>query len=172
MQIWSRLTREAQAEKERVPVELRPKFYVEKAKEERKPTAAETTTTSAEASLAAHLATAATSHITSKLASSFWSAFSSSGTGAGAGLDNDKLTAVVTGQAKLSVIPSSSEQHFCEKTASSSTSVLNDESLASLMGGLKLHMAPAPVSRGVRENPLGAFSQFMKAASCPGSARA
>jgi hypothetical protein len=152
MQIWSRLTREAQAEKDNVPVDMRPKFYVES-----KPAL-----TTAEASLAAHLASTATSHITSKLSASFWSAFSQGQQG----LDTDKLTAVVTGTAKLSVVPN--EPKFNEKEGGKS-GVLDEEGLSSLMGGLKLQTGGAAI-RGVRENPMGVFSNFIKSASCPARA--
>jgi hypothetical protein len=153
MQIWSRLTREAQAEKDNVPVDMRPKFFVES-----KPTL-----TTAEASLAAHLASTATSHITSKLSASFWSAFSQGQQG----LDTDKLTAVITGTSKLSVVPNTPEK-FNEKEGVKS-GVLDEEGLSSLMGGLKLQTGGAGI-RGVRENPMGVFSNFIKSASCPARA--
>jgi len=162
MQIWSRLTREAQAEKDNVPIDMRPKFYVES---NSKPTLS-----TAEASLAAHLASTATSHITSKLSASFWSAFSPV---QGSGLDTDKLTAVITGQSKLSVVPNIPEQKFNEKGPSSSSkvslnsSILDEEGLSNLMGGLKLQTGGMALNRGVRENPLGVFSSFIKSASCP-----
>jgi len=152
MQIWSRLTREAQAEKDKVPLELRPKFYVE-AKAAPSPS---TSTSTAEASLAAHLANAATNHITTKLATSFWSAFS----GVNTSFDTDKLTAVVTGQAKLSVVPTSTSSTYNEKNG-----VLDEEGLSALMGGLKLQTGGIKLC-GVRENPLGVFSSFIKSAGC------
>lgn len=148
MQIWSRLTREAQAEKDHVPVDMRPKFYVES-----KPALS-----TAEASLAAHLASTATTHITSKLSASFWSAFSQGQQG----LDTDKLTAVITGTSKLSVVPNTPEK-FNEKDGAKS-GVLDEEGLSSLMGGLKLQTGGAAI-RGVRENPMGVFSNFIKSAS-------
>jgi hypothetical protein len=158
MQIWSRLTREAQAEKDNIPVDMRPKFYVES-----KPAPP---ATSAEASLAAHLASTATSHITSKLSASFWSAFTT-GTG-NQGLDTDKLTAVVTGVSKLSVVPNSPERFNEKDSQKSGVGLLDEEGLSSLMGGLKLQTGGiVGVSRGVRENPMGVFSNFIKSASCP-----
>ena len=79
MQLWSRLARDAAAERTNVPHDVRPKFYVEPPQ----------------------VAAAVTSHVTSKLASSFWSAFSSQTAGR---LDTDKLAAVVTGTARLKVV--------------------------------------------------------------------
>jgi hypothetical protein len=164
MQIWSRLTREAQAEKDNIPVDMRPKFYVESKPATPAPTP---TISTAEASLAAHLASTATSHITSKLSASFWSAFST-GTGQ-QGLDTDKLTAVITGTSKLSVVPT--ESKFNEKDgagAGAKGGVLDEEGLSNLMGGLKLQTGGGNAAiRGVRENPLGVFSNFIKSASCP-----
>jgi hypothetical protein len=158
MQIWSRLTREAQAEKDKVPLELRPKNVENKTPSTASSSAStSTSTSSAEASLAAHLANAATNHITNKLASSFWSAF----TGVNTAIDTDKLTAVVTGQAKLSVVPNSSISIYNEKNG-----VLDEEGLSQLMGGLKLQAGTGVKFGGVRENPLGVFSNFIKSAGC------
>jgi hypothetical protein len=174
MQMWSRLTREAQAEKDKVPSELRPKFYVES----KPPTPAPTSSTSAEASLAAHLANAAAGHITTKLASSFWSAFSGPSS-----LDTDKLSAVVTGTAKLAVVPSSSSSTYkpsVELNEKTSSGPLDEEALNTLMGGLKLQtpagsgmqlQSQSRLGNRVRENPLGAFSSFIKL-SCPCPTRA
>jgi hypothetical protein len=173
MQIWSRLTREAQAEKDKVPMELRPKFLVESASASASASASKPAV-SDEVNLATQLATAATSHITSKLASSFWSAFS----GPTSALDTDKLSAVITGTAKLAVIPSARTAHHqevnSEKTTSTTgTGVLDEEGLMVLMGGLKLHSGLANHGHGhghghgVRENPLGVFSTFIKSAGCP-----
>lgn len=78
IQMWSRLAREASSDKAHVPVDSRPKFFVESAYTQ-----------------------AASTHISSKLASSFWSAFAGSTSG---NLDTDKLAAVVTGKAKLKVV--------------------------------------------------------------------
>lgn len=178
MQMWSRLTREAQAEKDQVPFELRPKFYADPSSSSSSASASSssasaTSSTSAgasEATAAAAAAVAATaaSHITSKLASSFWSAFS----GPSSSLDTDKLAAVVTGTAKLAVVPDS-HPHSPSGSAASSSS---DESLSYLMGGLKLHSGPAmtmPInSNKVRENPLGALSSFLKHAASGVPARA
>ena len=127
IQMWSRLAREAAADKANVPPQARPKFYVEAA-----------------------YAQAAHSHISSKLASSFWSAFSSSSSGE---LDADKLAAIVTGTAKLKVVPAKEKD--------------DADALASALGGLKLQSGLSR-SEGnglrVRENPLGALSSFLHSA--------
>lgn len=78
VQMWSRLAREASSDKAQIPLDSRPKFFVESGYTQ-----------------------AASSHISTKLASSFWSAFSGPGAGK---LDTDKLAAVVTGKAKLQVV--------------------------------------------------------------------
>jgi hypothetical protein len=150
MQMWSRLAREAQAEKSGLSGELRPKFFVEP----KSPSSSFTSTSTAEASSsaiaaasAAHLASVAATHITSKLASSFWSAFASPSSK----LDTDKLTAVVTGKARLQVVED-------EKAP-----ISFEDDLAAALGGLRLQ---AGVGRstvvGARENPLGAISSFFK----------
>lgn len=148
MQMWSRLTREAQAEKEQIPHDLRPKFFVDSKSATSSPSP---TAQTAEATLAG----AAAMHITSKLASSFWSAFSGPSQ-----LDTDKLAAVVTGSAKLAVVPTISEKapHPASHVAA------EDDSLLHLMSGLKLH-ASRDVRPKVRENPLSALSTFIKHAS-------
>jgi hypothetical protein len=86
IQMWSRLAREAAAEKAGIQHDLRPKFYVE-------PSTPTTTP--------AQYTNAASSHITSRLASSFWSAFSNP---TSQKLDTDKLTAVVLGTSRLKVV--------------------------------------------------------------------
>lgn len=135
MQIWSRLAREAAAEKTSMAADIRPKFYTESA-----------------SSTAVSLAANATTHITSKLASSFWSAFTRSpGSASDGGLDTDKLAAVVTGQAKLKVVPSKESDHA------------TDDLIASL-GALKLQsgMSSAEgLGLRARENPLGAITNFV-----------
>ena len=145
MQMWSRLAREAAADKSSMSTDLRPKFFVE-AKSQ---TSTSTSTSTAEAlspSTAAHLANAAATHISSKLASSFWSAFS----GPGAKIDTDKLAAVVTGTARLRVID------INEKADET-------DHLASALGGLRLQTGSRS-NEGLRarENPLGAISSFFK----------
>lgn len=154
MQMWSRLTREAQAEKDQVPHELRPKFYADPSSYSSSGTSSDS---SAPASAAAAVAAVAASHITSKLASSFWSAFS----GPSSALDTDKLAAVVTGTAKLAVVDHQTHPHY-----DSASPAGVEESLSYLMGGLKLQ-AGHGVGHGVRvrENPLGALSSFIKHAS-------
>lgn len=126
IQMWSRLAREAASQKSHIPTESRPKFYVE-----------------------SQYAQAAQTHISTKLASSFWSAFSSSGSG----LDADKLTAVVTGKAKLKVVDINQEKDDADL-------------LAAALGSLKLQSglsrSESQVLR-VRENPLGALHSFF----CP-----
>ncbi|WVQ98055.1 hypothetical protein IAU59_005177 [Kwoniella sp. CBS 9459] len=161
MQMWSRLAREAAADKASLTGDMRPKFYVE-VKEEKPDFDS--------ASVATVAAAAASSHITSKLASSFWSAFQ--GNGSGQGLDTDKLAAVVTGQAKLKVV----HDDYLEKissSASSSSSLTateeHDDCLSSLMCSLKLQSGPGMglVRGGVgaRENPIGTLCGFLRHAS-------
>lgn len=170
MQMWSRLTREAQAERDNIPHDLRPKFYVDPKSTTSTPSP---TTSNVEATLAAQLAGAATNHITSKLASSFWSAFSGP-----TSLDTDKLAAVVTGHAKLAVVPTASTSHtqsgtgMSEKTPANVGNTSEDDGLSHLMLGLKLQaqagrdaQAQIQVRPKVRENPLGALSTFIKHAS-------
>ncbi|WWD21489.1 hypothetical protein CI109_105975 [Kwoniella shandongensis] len=140
MQMWSRLAREAAADKTNLASDMRPKFFVEEKQD---------------VSVAAAAAAAASSHISSKLASSFWSAFTSSG---GKTLDTDKLAAVVTGTAKLRVVSNEKEKVEIE-----------EDSLAMLMGGLKLQsgmgLRNSTVGPSARENPLGALCGFLKHAS-------
>lgn len=171
MQMWSRLTREAQAEKDNVPYDLRPKFFVDPKSTISTPTP---TNSSTEATMAlAQLTNAASTHITSKLATSFWSAFSGP-----TSLDSDKLTAVVTGSAKLTVVPitpSSTSQvssgiQYSEKTSTGHE--MDDDatiSLSHLMAGMKMQSGLGGGGREtrpkVRENPLGALSSFIKHAS-------
>lgn len=163
MQMWSRLTREAQAEKDNIPHDLRPKFYVDPKSTTSTPSPM---TSNVEATLAAQLAGAATSHITSKLATSFWSAFSGPSS-----LDTDKLAAVVTGSARLAVVPNSSSSSSQSQSGMSEKNMANlgmgageDDGLSNLMLGLRLQ-AGKEVRPKVRENPLGALSTFIKHAS-------
>ena len=122
MQIWSRLAREAAAEKTSMPVDIRPKFYTE-------------SSTSAAASLAA----TATNHVTSKLASSFWSAFTRTGSRS---LDSDKLAAVVTGQSRLAVVPSK-EHDLADDLAASLSGLRLQSGLSSGEGtGLRARENP------------------------------
>lgn len=153
MQMWSRLAREAAADKSNLGADLRPKFFVEA----KAPTSTSTTTSTAKGlapATAAHLASLATSHISTKLASSFWSAFS----GPGARLDTDKLAAVVTGVARLKVVEVSEKGDEADH-------------LAAVLGGLRLQTG---VRSGegfrVRENPLGAIGSFFKLAAMPARA--
>ncbi|OXG16417.1 hypothetical protein J008_05532 [Cryptococcus neoformans] len=136
MQIWSRLAKEAAADKANLAGDLRPKFFVEGP--------------STPSPTAADVAGAATSHVTSKLASSFWSAFTQ---GSSKSLDSDKLAAVVTGQAKLKVVPVNQKEG-------------EEDVLAALMGGLKMQSGVSPCERrraeGARENPLGVLCGFLK----------
>lgn len=190
MQLWSRLAREATAEKDKLAPEMRPKFYVEAKSPSTSSTSSSTAT--AEASLspanADILAQVATQHITSKLASSFWSAFSTPGASSSK-LDTDKLTAVVTGTARLKVVAAGRDLEAISEKSSSALDAqdrdkkrnLDDaEALAAAMGGLKLQSGLGMVmgmgmgmttgmskmeSMTVRENPLGALSSFLKHAS-------
>lgn len=136
MQIWSRLAKEAAADKANLAGDLRPKFFMEGP--------------STPSPSAADVAGAATSHVTSKLASSFWSAFTQ---GSSKSLDSDKLAAVVTGQAKLKVVPVNQKEG-------------EEDVLAALMGGLKMQSGVSPCERrraeGARENPLGVLCGFLK----------
>lgn len=86
IQLWSRLSREAAADKANIAPNMRPKFLVEPKQE-------------STLAAVATVATAATEHVASRLASSFWSAFTTSSR-----LDADKLAAVVTGKARLAVV--------------------------------------------------------------------
>ncbi|OCF32615.1 hypothetical protein I316_05795 [Kwoniella heveanensis BCC8398] len=160
MQMWSRLAREAAADKANLAGDMRPKFFVE-AKDE-KPDPASIA--------AAAAAAAASSHITSKLATSFWSAFQ--GNGAGQALDTDKLAAVVTGQAKLKVVLNDVEKTSSSTSASTTASVSEDQDdcLSSLLGSLKLQCGPGmglvrSGGVGARENPIGTLCGFLRHAS-------
>ncbi|ORX38810.1 hypothetical protein BD324DRAFT_641191 [Kockovaella imperatae] len=137
MQIWSRLAREAAAEKTSIPVDIRPKFYTE-------------SSSTAAAALAAH----ATNHVTSKLASSFWSAFTRPGSSKS--LDTDKLAAVVTGRSKLAVVPSKDTDHTDDLVASLSGLKLQTGLNGSEGVGLR-----------TRENPLTMISNFVFKLSNP-----
>ncbi|WWC67942.1 uncharacterized protein I206_101861 [Kwoniella pini CBS 10737] len=152
MQMWSRLAREAAADKANLTGDIRPKFFVE-VKDE--PQSLPLTPPPGVAALAA---SAASTHITSKLANSFFSAFQ----GTGSSLDNDKLAAVVTGQANLRVVPTESIPEFTYSSTSADVSY-NEDCLSMLMGGLKLQSGPGSRSPsvGARENPLGALCGFL-----------
>ncbi|WVQ76035.1 hypothetical protein IAR50_005671 [Cryptococcus sp. DSM 104548] len=163
MQLWSRLTREAAMDKQGLDKGLRPKFWVEGPKREAKKEDVE------------KVAMAAQNHITSKLATSFWSAFSS---GPAGGLDSDKLSAVVTGEARLGVIPITSEYPSSSPASprsptSSISSSSEDDSLASLMGGLKMQSGPGLAgvggAGGARGDPLGTLCGFLslRGGCCP-----
>ncbi len=150
MQMWSRLAREAAAEKSSLASDLRPKFFVDA----KAPTSTSTTASNAEAltpSSAAQLASTATSHITTKLASSFWSAFS----GPGARVDADKLVAVVMGSARLRVVEVNEKADEADH-------------LAAALGGLRLRTGRREhEGLRARENPLGAIGSFFKLAAMP-----
>ena len=154
MQMWSRLAREATANRSGVNPDLRPKFFVDG----KASTSTSMTTSTAEAvsqSTAANLASAASSHITSKLASSFWSAFS----GPGARLDTDKLVSVVTGTSRLKVVDVNEK--------------VSDEAdhLVEVLGGLKLQTGSrSGEGLRARENPLGAIGSFFKFGVMPARA--
>ncbi|WVQ83334.1 hypothetical protein IAT38_005473 [Cryptococcus sp. DSM 104549] len=169
MQMWSRLAREAAADKAHLTGDLRPKFFVEGATPAASPN-------SADAALMAAAASATQQHVTSKLASSFWLAFQGTN---GKALDEGKLAAVVTGQARLKVVAASAASSasaptpFSEKAEEATRE--REEDLAALMGGLKLAAGGAAcaagrkdlgvglgVGAGARENPLGMFCGFLK----------
>lgn len=122
MQIWSRLAREAAAEKTSMPADIRPKFYTE------------SSTTAAQS-----LAATATNHVTSRLASSFWSAFTRTGSRS---LDNDKLAAVVTGRSRLAVVPTK-ENDFADDLAASLSGLRLQSGLSTSEGtGLRARENP------------------------------
>lgn len=143
IQMWSRLAREAQAEKSGIAADLRPKFFTE---------ASSSTTSSVDPATAQAAAVAglAAGHITSKLASSFWSAFSSTA----GGLDADKLTAVVTGKARLRVVEDDTD------------AIANALSGLRIQSGQAIQTSSSGLGAGwrVRENPLGALGCFFKCA--------
>ncbi|WRT64776.1 uncharacterized protein IL334_001710 [Kwoniella shivajii] len=158
MQMWSRLAREAAADKANLTGDMRPKFFVEvKDKEEQISPAA------------AAIAAAASTHISTKLASSFFSAFQ----GNGSKLDSDKLAAVVTGQAKLKVVPADFELSSISTATPAQSTESNEDCLSMLLGGLKLQVGPgsctsrASSALGARENPLGTLCGFLRHASMP-----
>ncbi|WVF69809.1 hypothetical protein IAT40_004588 [Kwoniella sp. CBS 6097] len=162
MQMWSRLAREAAADKANLAGEMRPKFFVEVKDEKADPASV------AAAATAAAAAAVASSHITHKLASSFWSAFQ--GNGAGQALDTDKLAAVVTGQAKLKVVHNDIEKTSLSASAIGSIMEEQDDCLSSLMGSLKLQSGPGlglvrGGGVGARENPIGTLCGFLRHAS-------
>ncbi|WWC86906.1 uncharacterized protein L201_001785 [Kwoniella dendrophila CBS 6074] len=139
MQMWSRLAREAAADKANLSGDMRPKFFVEVKDEPVSP------------SLAAAVAAAASTHISTKLANSFFSAFQGTGSN---NLDSDKLAAVVTGKAKLKVVSNDLDDS-------------NEDSLSMLLGGLKLQSGPGTTKItspgvGARENPLGTLCGFLR----------
>lgn len=139
IQLWSRLAREAAAEKANVPSHLRPKFLVEPKKE--------ATPAVATPALAA-VASAATEHVASKLVSSFWSAFA----GPTSKLDADKLAAVVTGKARLAVVP--------EKRTS--TSQPTEDALAHAMAGLKVATGTSSAENVKMRSPLSTMASYFK----------
>ncbi|KLT43306.1 hypothetical protein CC85DRAFT_291595 [Cutaneotrichosporon oleaginosum] len=131
MQLWSRLSREAAADKVGMPSSMRPKFFTENKVEANQQSA-----------LSA-LATVATEHVAAKLSSSFWSALSSSPNK----LDADKLAAVVTGKSRLAVVPNRQSKS-------------PEDALAHAMAGLKVqtgNTSPAESLR-TREHPLNAVA--------------
>jgi hypothetical protein len=150
IQMWSRLAREAAAEKSGLQPDLRPKFFVD-------PSPVASSSASQPSPTSAQLAATATNHITSRLASSFWSAFSTQSSK----LDTDKLTAVVLGTSKLKVIDNSHADDTWDE----------DLALAAALGGLKLQAGLGAGREGngfrARENPLVAISSFFKHAGCP-----
>lgn len=174
--MWSRLAREAQADKAGLVGEMRPKFFTDvgiPSRADDRTTTATATAVTGEASAAdmaqaAQVAVLATSHITSKLASSFMAAFSGPGASSGAGgaLDTDKLTAVVTGKARLKVVPN----HGNAK---------EDDELLAALGGLRLQAGPGlagvksmnmsvgGTGGGARMDPLGVIGGFLRHAAAP-----
>lgn len=132
VQMWSRLAREASSDKQNLPQDVRPKFFVE-------PSAA---------AAAATYASAAQGHITSKLASSFWSAFA----GSNGKMDSDKLAAVVTGQARLRVVEVEKEKDEAELLAAALGGLRLQSGLTRSEG----------TCLRARENPLGAIGSFFK----------
>ena len=147
MQIWSRLAREAAAEKTSVPHELRPKFYVGGS--------------SSDVPSAGVLAAVTSNHITTKLVNSFWSAFSRTPVSSGSSsLDTDKLAAVVTGNARLKVVPTFGG--------------IDADELVASMGSLRLQSGlTGGEGQGLRarENPLGAITNLFFGSTAPVASR-
>lgn len=179
--MWSRLAREAQADKAGLVGDMRPKFYTEA---HPSPTNAQAVSMG-EAAAAAGLATA---HITSKLAQSFIGAFTNTTStegGKGMGkMDGDKLTAVVTGRAHLKVVSASASAK--SPIASVKTVEVSDKEkdgqadremdLVVALGGLKLHSGPGlhgpsglggAGGLGARSDPLGFIGGFLRQAAHP-----
>ncbi|GMK53898.1 hypothetical protein CspeluHIS016_0104840 [Cutaneotrichosporon spelunceum] len=134
MQLWSRLSRAATADKAGIPASMRPKFF------------AETNAKANESSALSALATAATEHVASKLSSSFWSALS----GSSNKIDADKLAAIVSGKSRLAVVPNDKNKP-------------HEDELARAMAGLKVQTgttSPAESLR-TREHPLNAVAGLL-----------
>lgn len=156
MQLWSRLAREAAADKANVPAELRPKFFVDPSSPSARRDGASSAPTSAAASVStlASAAVSATATVASRLTSSFWSAF----TGPSSRIDGDKLADVVTGRARLAVVPSE-RRNVPERVASST------DDLAHAMAGLRVATGGSNPRESIRtrnEGPLSSMTGFLK----------
>ena len=172
MQMWSRLAREAQADKVGLEGDLRPKFYTERAGKD----------------------AATVAHVTSKIAQSFLGAFSNPTSEAGvrgAGKESDKLTSVVTGRAHLKSVSSNVKNghstkpatatatgDVCEKQGIKASEERDRETdLVAALGGLKLQSCPGMGSHGqatsvgggmsARSDPLGFIGGFLGRAAHP-----
>jgi hypothetical protein len=155
MQLWSRLAREAAADKANVPADLRPKFFVSPQDE---PTSSPSVAKSATA-----IAATAAEHVMSKLTSSFWSAFS----GSSSKVDSDKLAAVVTGKARLAVVDIDRVVPAARGNNAPAAQTTADD-LAHAMAGLKVASGSSPAETlRVRENPLGVLGGFFKHPAMP-----
>lgn len=155
MQLWSRLAREAAADKANVPAEMRPKFLVDPST----PSARRESNASAPSSAAtsvgtlASAAVSATATVASRLTSSFWSAF----TGPSSKIDGDKLADVVTGRARLAVVPDD-RRNVSNRVASST------DDLAHAMAGLRVATGGSNPRESIRRNegPLSSMTGFLK----------
>lgn len=152
MQMWGRLAREAASDKAGLAGAVRPKFLLEPTTPS--PEAVSPADIPLPKSTAAHLAAVSAAHITSKLAASFWAAFQSPTST----VDTDKLTAVVTGKARLRIVVNEESEKKQQQA--------QDEMIAAL-GGLKLQAGKeagwreVPSAVGAREDPLRALGGML-----------
>lgn len=162
MQLWSRLAREAAADKANVPPDLRPKFLVDPASSSSPPSRRESTSSApssaaASVSTLASAAVSATATVASRLTSSFWSAF----TGPSSKIDGDKLADVVTGRARLAVVPE--ERRIGPNRAATTT-----DDLAHAMAGLRVATGGSTARESIRnrnESPLSSMTGYLKSSS-------
>lgn len=161
MQLWSRLAREAAADKANIPAAMRPKFLVDPASPSaRKESGASVPASSAATSVStlASAAVSATATVASRLTSSFWSAF----TGPSSKIDGDKLADVVTGRARLAVVPDTRRSNVANVTNRVASST---DDLAHAMAGLRVATGgqnPRESIRTRNEGPLSSMTGFLK----------